>query len=216
MLVAAHHRAEDHARRRGTAASAGCPGGRGRCPSACRASWWCRWMSLMPLVLCVPARRLASCQLTDARQDVACAPAGRTPRRRARSRRPPCCRGCVTVSFMTRLFLLLRRGARRPARRRRSAAGNGSSFGALRLTASRDQHVAAFAARHRARDHDQAALGVGRRRPSRFCVVTRSSPRWPAIFLPLKVRPGSWRLPVEPWLRCETDTPWVARRPPKF
>ena len=23
-------------------------------------------------------------------------------------------------------------------------------------------------------------------------------------------------MPVEPWLRCDTDTPWVARRPPKF
>ena len=39
---------------------------------------------------------------------------------------------------------------------------------------------------------------------------------WPAIFLPLNTRPGSWRLPVEPWLRCETDTPCEARRPPKL
>ena len=38
---------------------------------------------------------------------------------------------------------------------------------------------------------------------------------WPAIFLFLKTRPGSWRLPVEPCERCDSDTPWVARRPPK-
>ena len=41
------------------------------------------------------------------------------------------------------------------------------------------------------------------------------APMWPAIFLFLKTRPGSWRLPVEPCERCETETPWVARRPPK-
>ena len=41
------------------------------------------------------------------------------------------------------------------------------------------------------------------------------APIWPAIFLFLKTRPGSWRLPVEPCERCETETPWVARRPLK-
>ena len=46
--------------------------------------------------------------------------------------------------------------------------------------------------------------------------MTRSTPRWPGIFLFLKVLPGSWRPPVEPIERCETDTPCVARRPPKF
>src|SRR5690606_17488219 len=50
----------------------------------------------------------------------------------------------------------------------------------------------------------------------RFCVVTRSAPRWPAIFLPLNTLPGSWRWPVEPCERCDTDTPCEARRPPKF
>jgi hypothetical protein len=39
---------------------------------------------------------------------------------------------------------------------------------------------------------------------------------WPAIFLPLKTRPGSWHWPVEPWLRWLIDTPWLARRPPKL
>ena len=38
----------------------------------------------------------------------------------------------------------------------------------------------------------------------------------PAIFLPLNTLPGSWRWPVEPWLRWLIDTPCVARRPPKF
>ena len=38
---------------------------------------------------------------------------------------------------------------------------------------------------------------------------------WPAIFLPLNTLPGSWRLPVEPCERCESDTPWLARRPLK-
>ena len=47
-------------------------------------------------------------------------------------------------------------------------------------------------------------------------MVTRSTPIWPGIFLFLKVLPGSWRPPVEPIERCETDTPCVARRPPKF
>src|SRR5262249_30603139 len=51
---------------------------------------------------------------------------------------------------------------------------------------------------------------------SRFWVVTCSAPICPAIFLPLNTLPGSWRWPVEPWLRCTTETPWVARRPWKF
>ena len=49
-----------------------------------------------------------------------------------------------------------------------------------------------------------------------FCVVTRSAPRWPGIFLFLKTLPGSWRLPVEPMERWLTDTPCVARKPAKF
>src|SRR6185312_1063825 len=49
-----------------------------------------------------------------------------------------------------------------------------------------------------------------------FCVVTRRSPIWPAIFLPLNTLPGSCRWPVEPCERCDTDTPCVARRPWKF
>ena len=36
------------------------------------------------------------------------------------------------------------------------------------------------------------------RTTSRFCWVRWRSPMWPAIFLFLNTRPGSWRLPVEP------------------
>ena len=39
---------------------------------------------------------------------------------------------------------------------------------------------------------------------------------WPAIFLPLKTLPGSWRWPVEPWVRWLTELPCVARPPLKF
>ena len=44
----------------------------------------------------------------------------------------------------------------------------------------------------------------------------RSDPRWPAIFLFLKVLPGSWRLPVEPCERWLIETPCDASRPAKF
>ena len=45
----------------------------------------------------------------------------------------------------------------------------------------------------------------------RFCVVTRTAPMCPAIFLPLNTLPGSWHWPIEPWLRWLTDTPWLTR-----
>ena len=41
----------------------------------------------------------------------------------------------------------------------------------------------------------------------RFCMVWRAPPMWPAIFLPLKTLPGSCDWPVEPRLRCFTETP---------
>src|SRR6185503_2136215 len=97
----------------------------------------------------------------------------------------------------------------------RSFAGVGRSFGAFAFTASRTS--------------TQLLSGPGtapliRMRPrsasvrttSRFWVVTRSTPKWPAIFLPLNTRPGSWRWPVEPCERWDTETPWLASRPPKF
>ena len=35
---------------------------------------------------------------------------------------------------------------------------------------------------------------------SKFCLVTLTSPIWPAIFFPLNTLPGSWHWPVEPKL----------------
>src|SRR5581483_10792307 len=47
--------------------------------------------------------------------------------------------------------------------------------------------------------------------------LTRTQPPLaPGTFLFLKVLPGDCRCPVEPRLRCEIDTPWLARRPPKL
>src|SRR5215213_5500455 len=97
----------------------------------------------------------------------------------------------------------------------RSAAGKGSPSGVFRLTASRIS-TQPFSL--------PGTEPLIRRRPrsasdwttSRLCVVTRSLPSWPAIFLFLNVLPGDCRCPVEPRLRCETDTPWLARRPPKL
>ncbi len=116
-------------RRCGTAARAGCPGGRCRCPSACTASSWCPETSPMPLVLCVPARRLASCQCTTrAMMSGARLVAEDLVRQLERA-------GAAVVE----------RGDRRsassfpsaPAGASSSAAGYGASAGRARLTASR-------------------------------------------------------------------------------
>src|SRR5512146_3016370 len=48
----------------------------------------------------------------------------------------------------------------------------------------------------------------------RFSVVRRTTPMWPDILRPLNTRPGVWRWPIVPGERCDTDTPWVAGRPP--
>src|SRR3546814_11071649 len=50
----------------------------------------------------------------------------------------------------------------------------------------------------------------------RFWVVTRTSPMWPALFLPFHTRPGSWVLPVHPWLPFDSHTPCCAPTPPNF
>src|SRR6201987_1866747 len=50
----------------------------------------------------------------------------------------------------------------------------------------------------------------------RLSVVMRSTPMWQGIFFFSQVLRGSERPRVEPIERCEIDTPWVARRPPKF
>ena len=91
----------------------------------------------------------------------------------------------------------------------------GASLGSGRLTASRTSTqpplVPGTAPRTSTRPRSASVSTT-----SRFSVVTRMLPMWPAIFLPLKTLPGSWRWPVEPWLRWVTETPWVARRPEKF
>ncbi len=40
--------------------------------------------------------------------------------------------------------------------------------------------------------------------------VRRAAPRWPDMRLPGKTRPGSWRWPMEPGARCDTELPWLA------
>ncbi len=51
---------------------------------------------------------------------------------------------------------------------------------------------------------------ISTRTTSRFCVVTRSSPMCPDIFLPLNTRPGVWHWPIEPGARCDSELPWLA------
>src|SRR5256886_1312084 len=46
---------------------------------------------------------------------------------------------------------------------------------------------------------------------SRFRIVRRTSPRWPAMRLPGNTRAGLWFWPVEPGLLCEIELPWLAR-----
>src|ERR1044071_7553653 len=102
-----------------------------------------------------------------------------------------------------------------PSSAPRRAAGNGRPSGALRLTASliSTQPPSLPGTEPLIINRPRSASEIT---TCRLCVVTRSAPRWPAIFLFLKVLPGSWRCPVEPWLRCETETPWVARNPLKL
>src|SRR5262245_19280925 len=94
----------------------------------------------------------------------------------------------------------------------RKAPGWGASFGSGRLTASRTSTQPPLVPGTAPRT-STSPLSLSVSTTSRFSVVTRSLPKWPAIFLPLKTLPGSWRCPVEPWLRCTIETPCVARRP---
>ena len=125
--------------------------------------------------------------------------------------------GLLGGGFHDRRSLLRRRCRRlgllrRPCGRRRAS---GRPCGAAIFTASRIftnvPSVPGTAPFTRIRPRSTST-----RQTVRLRVVTVSWPRWPAIFLPLKVLPGSWRWPVEPCARCETETPWVARMPPKF
>src|ERR1051325_10758593 len=131
----------------------------------------------MPLALCVPARRLASCQLTTRAR---MSPRTGSPNTSSANSMSPTSwlSRLRTVSFMPRLPLSARfppaslpaRAPRRPRRwRRRPPRPRGASqgrrerqtVGRLALDRILDQHPAAFAARHRALDHQQAALGIG-------------------------------------------------------
>src|SRR6185312_6109197 len=95
----------------------------------------------------------------------------------------------------------------------RIAAGFGALAGSAIFAASRTRIHAPFepgtAPRIRIRPRSASVETI-----STFCVVTRVSPMWPAIFLPLNTLPGSWRWPVEPCERCDTELPWEARPPP--
>src|SRR5581483_4378501 len=96
-----------------------------------------------------------------------------------------------------------------------NAPGVGTPSGSFRLTASRTKIQPPLA------PGTEPSTMIRPRSTSvfttlRFCVVTRSSPIWPAIFLPLKTLPGSCRWPVEPAMRWESELPWVARPPLKF
>ena len=176
----------------------------------------------MPLVLWVPARRLASCQLTTrARMSRR---TGRPNTSSSSSMSPTSLLSRVRTVTLLNWALpraSLAAGAGFSGRFStapaccRNAAGNGSPSGILRLTASLTSTyppllpgTAPFSI--------NSPRSVSADITSRLCMVTRAAPRWPAIFLFLKVLPGSWRCPVEPWLRCETETPWVARKPPKL
>src|SRR5579872_904266 len=110
----------------------------------------------MPLALCVPARRLASCQFTmRARMS------RRTGNPNTESRRSTLPTSLlsrlVICSFMSRALGFGRCGGSSAAAQRR---GERQILGVLALRRVADQHIAAGGAGHRALDHDEAALAV--------------------------------------------------------
>ncbi len=164
----------------------------------------------MPLVLCVPARRFASCQCTTrAMMSARGFAANNSSGSSALAGGRPVERGDFDLHRSARLgpqALLANRPAppdtahppaARASPRRAPAHSRPSHPGTAPLIIS-------------------SPLSASTAATSRFSVVTRSTPRWPAIFLFLKVLPGSCRLPVEPRLRWLIDTPWLASRPEKF
>ena len=127
-----------------------------------RASWSCRWMSLMPLVLCVPARRLASCQFTmRARMSLAHRQAEHLVGEIDLADRLVVEAGDLRASCLSPSA-----SAGAPAPPRLQRRRERQVLRRLALRRVRDQHIAAVGAGHRALDHDQAALGIGRRRPA--------------------------------------------------
>src|SRR5271170_4004860 len=115
-------------------------------------------MSEMPLVLWVPARRLASCQSTTR---ASMSMRGASPNTSsARSIVPT----SSALRFLTLICMLVgpRRGRCRGRRRRFERRRIGYVLGARPLGGVADQHIAALGARHRAVDHQEAAHRVGR------------------------------------------------------
>src|SRR5467141_2667812 len=62
----------------------------------------------------------------------------------------------------------------------------------------------------------RSCLWASTRTISRFRIVRRTSPRWPAMRLPGNTRAGLWFWPVEPGLLCEIELPWLARLDEKW
>src|SRR6266568_7990591 len=121
-------------------------------------------MSLMPLALCVPARRLASCQLTmRARMSGRTA----TPKMSSLSSISPA--SWLSRFFIVSFMLLRPCLGRRRLGGRRCRLGLASDcrrerqiFRRLALHRILDEDVAAIAARYCTAHHDQPALDVGR------------------------------------------------------
>ena len=138
-----------------------------------------RAISPRVLVLWVPARRLASCQLTTRARMSGRAPTPKTPS--ASSTVPTVSLARLMTSHCIGIYSLvctssaagsaLLSPAPASARRRRRVRCCGSRppdrarqrhvFRRRPLDRVADQHQAALGARHRARDQDQAALGIG-------------------------------------------------------
>ena len=159
------------------------PAGRGRCPSGATASRHHRRTSARVLVLCVPARAAASWAVTTW---CITATFGSMPNTASgRSTEPPSAPVWVfIVSELTSPPPSRRRGRTRDRRRDRAPS---------RVTRSRLR---------------SGSLSM----TSRFSVVVRTLPCWPAIFMPLNTRAGVAQAPIEPGARCflwlPCDAPW--------
>src|SRR5579863_5480504 len=111
-------------------------------------------MSLMPLVLCVPARRLASCQFTMRARMSRRTGTPNTSSARSMSPTSALSRFLIVIFMSLALHLgRLGRGRARLAQRRRER----QILGRLALRRILDEDVAAFGAGDRALDHDEAA-----------------------------------------------------------
>ncbi len=163
MLMAANDRAEGLAAAAELRSARRYRDGRGRCPSACTSCCRSVRISARPLVLCVPAWRLASCQRT---QRCRMSSRGSRPKivvGQRRACRPSLPSRVVILSSIITLSLGL---WLRPRLQRRSRV-SGSRRASARPWADRPlgrvahQDPGALGAGNGAPDQDQAALGVG-------------------------------------------------------